>query len=96
LSENLFRLPKVLRMEYNSGITGLTRAPLINKSDTLETVRNLTPDGVFFSSVSKLKPALIIYVMETIEQVVCNGEELELRQLDANLYFAETKGRDDS
>jgi len=68
----------------------------MNKSDTLETVRNLTPDRVLFSSGVRLKPVLIIYVMETIERVVCNGEELELRQLDVNLYSTEIKGRDDS
>ena len=68
----------------------------MNKSGTLETVRTLTPDRVLFSSGARLKPVLIIYVMETIERVVCNGEDLELRQLDVNLYSSEMKGRDDS
>jgi len=68
----------------------------MNKADTLETVRNLTPDRVLFSLGAGLKPVLTIYVTETIERVVCNGEELELRQLGVNRYFAEMKGRDDS
>ena len=68
----------------------------MTKADTLETIRDLTPDRVLFPSGARLKPVLIIYVMETIERGVCNGEELELRQLDVNLYSAEMKGRDDS
>ena len=39
---------------------------------------------------------LNIYTAETIERVVCNGEDLEIRQLGVSLYFTEMKGRDDS
>ena len=68
----------------------------MSRADTLETVRNLTPDRVLFSSGGRLKPVLNIYTAETIERVVCNGEDLELRRLDVNLYSAEMKRRDDS
>jgi len=68
----------------------------MNKADTLETIRNLTPDRVLFSSGARLKPVLNIYAAATIERVVCNAEELELRQLGVNLCSAEMKGRDDS
>jgi len=47
-------------------MAGLTGDSFVSKANTLEPVRHLTPDRVLFSLGARLKPMLIIYVMETI------------------------------
>ena len=66
--------------------------------DEAVVVSSLLQDGMLDLQVRTQPCGLVLNVntSETIERVVCNGEELELRQLDVNLYSAEMKGRDDS
>jgi len=70
---------------------------MIDDDETV-VVSSLLHDGTFDLQVRTRPRGLVlnIYTAETIERVVCNGEELELRQLDVNLYSTEIKGRDDS